>query len=135
MAFRTKFHEVDDYRLDLIGGFRSQLSHFMWWRLYHPESDRQPERVNQTLEQYLRIYCDLHEDDWSQLLPLAEFTYNNAKNSSTQMSPFYTNYGYHPCRSLRVHTELSTYENPAAESLIKWLEAVHNELCVGLKQA
>jgi len=40
---------------------------------YHPESDGQTERVNQTLEQYLRIYCDFHQDDWNQLLPLAEF--------------------------------------------------------------
>src|SRR5256714_10914032 len=47
---------------------------------FHPESDGQTERVNQTLEQYLRIYCDYHQDNWSQLLPLAEFVYNNAKN-------------------------------------------------------
>src|SRR2546423_1271989 len=32
---------------------------------YHPESDGQTERVNQTLEQYIRIYCDYHQDDWS----------------------------------------------------------------------
>ena len=102
---------------------------------YHPESDGQTERVNQTLEQYLRIYCDFHQDDWSQLLPLAEFTYNNAKNSSTQMSPFYANYGYHPRASLRVHTEPSTYENPAAESLAERLESVHNELQTTLKHA
>src|ERR1700736_780741 len=25
---------------------------------YHPEGDRQTERTNQTLEQYLHIYCD-----------------------------------------------------------------------------
>src|SRR5579859_8102999 len=43
--------------------------------------------VNQMLEQYLRIYCNFHQDDWYQLLPLAEFVYNNAKNSSTGMSP------------------------------------------------
>ena len=38
---------------------------------YHPQSDGQTERVNQTLEQYLRIYCDYQQDDWHQLLPLA----------------------------------------------------------------
>ena len=27
---------------------------------FHPESDGQTERVNQTLEQYLRIYCNYH---------------------------------------------------------------------------
>jgi transposase InsO family protein len=52
-------------------------------KAYHPESDGQTERVNQTLEQFLRVYCDYHQDDWYQLLPLAEFVYNNAKSSST----------------------------------------------------
>ena len=28
--------------------------------VYHPESDGQTERVNLTLEQYLRIYCEFH---------------------------------------------------------------------------
>ena len=49
------------------------------------------EPVNQTLEQYLRIYCDYHQDDWSQLLSLAEFVYNNAKNVSTGVR---TRYGW-----------------------------------------
>jgi Integrase zinc binding domain/RNase H-like domain found in reverse transcriptase/Chromo (CHRromatin Organisation MOdifier) domain/Integrase core domain len=102
---------------------------------YHPESDGQTERVNQTLEQYLRIYCDFHQDDWSQLLPLAEFVYNNAKNSSTQMSPFYANYGYHPRASMKVRPEPSVYENPAAESLVQHLDTVHNELRLGLEYA
>src|SRR5579859_4554208 len=102
---------------------------------YHPESDGQTERVNQTLEQYLRIYCDFHQDNWSQLLPFAKFTYNNTKNSSTQKSPFYANYGYHPRASLKVHTEPSSYENPAVESLVERLESVHKELRVELEQA
>ena len=45
---------------------------------FHPQSDGQTERVNQTLEQYLRVYCDYHQDNWYELLPLAEFVYNNA---------------------------------------------------------
>jgi len=31
---------------------------------FHPESDGQTERVNQTLEQYLRSYCSYQQDDW-----------------------------------------------------------------------
>jgi hypothetical protein len=69
---------------------------------YHPESDGKRERVNQTLEQYLRIYCDFHQDDWSQLLPLAEFTYNNAKKHFDPDVPFFANFGYHPRASLKV---------------------------------
>lgn len=102
---------------------------------YHPESDGQTERVNQTLEQYLRIYCDFHQDDWYELLPLAEFVYNNAKSSSTGMSPFFANYGYHPRATLPVRTEHSTYEHPTAESLVEGFKEVHTELRTGLEKA
>ena len=45
---------------------------------YHPEGNGQTERMNQTLEQYLRVYSNYQQDNWSDLLPLAEFAYNNA---------------------------------------------------------
>ena len=102
---------------------------------YHPESDGQTERTNQTLEQYLRIYCDFHQDDWSQLLPLAEFVYNNAQSASTGMSPFYANYGYHPRATLKVRTTSVTYENPAAEALLDHLKQVHTDLQSTLERA
>src|SRR5271163_3828645 len=38
----------------------------------HFTSGYQPEWTNQTLEQYLRIYCDYQQDNWRMLLPLAE---------------------------------------------------------------
>lgn len=101
---------------------------------FHPESDGQTERVNQTLEQYLRIYCDYHQDDWSQLLPLAEFVYNNAKNSSTGMSPFYANYGYHPRHTIKVRQQVGP-TNPTAEALAERLKQVHQELIRHLELA
>jgi hypothetical protein len=63
---------------------------------YHPEANGQVERINQTLEQYLRIYCNYHQDNWSELLPLAEFTFNNTPSDSTGLSPFFANKGYNP---------------------------------------
>src|SRR6266542_3662705 len=54
---------------------------------YHPEGDGQTEWVNQTLEQYLRAYCSYQQDNWSELLPLAEFAYNNAPSETTGVSP------------------------------------------------
>ncbi|MBW0572041.1 hypothetical protein O181_111756 [Austropuccinia psidii MF-1] len=48
---------------------------------YHPETDGQPERVNQILEQYLWMYVSYHQDDWNTWLPLAKFAYNNSDNS------------------------------------------------------
>lgn len=62
----------------------------------HPETDGQTERVNQILEQYLRCFINFQQDDWVDILPLVEFSYNNAHHTSTGMTPFYANYGFHP---------------------------------------
>jgi hypothetical protein len=32
---------------------------------YHPEGDGQTECANQTLEQYLRIYCNYQQSNWA----------------------------------------------------------------------
>jgi len=70
---------------------------------YHPEANGQVKQTNQTLEQYLHIYCNYQQDNWLKLLPLAEFAYNNAPSATTSVSPFFTNKGYHP--NLSVHPE------------------------------
>ena len=44
---------------------------------YHPRTNRQTEQTNQTLEQYLRHYINFKQDNWIDLLPLAQFAYNN----------------------------------------------------------
>jgi len=62
---------------------------------YHPEANSQVEQTNQTLEQYLRIYCNYQQDNWSELLPLVEFAYNNTPSATSGVSPFFTNKGYH----------------------------------------
>src|SRR5271167_1048341 len=95
---------------------------------YHPQSDGQTERVNQVLEQYLRIFCDYQQDDWFKLLPLAEFAYNNAQHASTKTSPFYANYGYHPRCTLNVTSPNNRTGNPAAEHLIEKLKTIHSDL-------
>ncbi|CAJ0920365.1 unnamed protein product [Ranitomeya imitator] len=55
------------------------------------DTNGQTERTNQTLEQYLRCFICHLQDDWVDLLPLAEFSYNNAQSASTKQSPFYAN--------------------------------------------
>jgi hypothetical protein len=42
---------------------------------YHLQTDRQTERVNQEMEQYICIFTNEHQDDWDELLPLSEFAY------------------------------------------------------------
>jgi len=40
---------------------------------FHPETDRQTERTNAILEQYLRAYINYQKDDWCGYLPRREF--------------------------------------------------------------
>jgi hypothetical protein len=99
---------------------------------YHPETDGQTERVNQILEQYLRCTINYHQDDWKDLLPLAEFAYNNTLHSSTKKTPFFSNYGQHPKGDL---FQVKMVGSPAVEDLVGHMAAIHNELRFQLQQA
>ena len=62
---------------------------------YHLQTDRQIECLNQVLEQYLRCYIDYNLSNWSDLLPSAEFAYNNQAYKGIKESLFYLEYGRH----------------------------------------
>ncbi|CDO77965.1 hypothetical protein BN946_scf184971.g15 [Trametes cinnabarina] len=123
-------HVTSDRGSEFMSHFFRSLGKALDMRLhftsgYHPEGDGQTERVNQTLEQYLRIYCNYQQDNWARLLPLAEFAYNNAPNATTGISPFFTNKGYHP--GLTVHPERDLTSARAREFAVD-LEELHTEL-------
>ena len=63
---------------------------------YHPQTDRQTERINQELEQYLRVFIDHRQEQWPDSLGMAEFVYNNKIHMATKISPFKANYGQDP---------------------------------------
>jgi len=63
---------------------------------YHPQTDGQTERVNQELEQYLRVFIDHRQEQWPDWLGTAEFVYNNKVHMATKISPFKVNYGQDP---------------------------------------
>ena len=60
--------------------------------VFYPQTDRQTERVNQEIEQYLRMFIGYRQKQWPDWLETAEFTYNNKVYSSTKTSPFKVNY-------------------------------------------
>jgi RNase H-like domain found in reverse transcriptase/Reverse transcriptase (RNA-dependent DNA polymerase)/Integrase zinc binding domain/Chromo (CHRromatin Organisation MOdifier) domain/Integrase core domain len=120
--------------------FWKSLSHMLGIKprlstAFHPQTDGQTERMNQTIETYLRIYCNYQQDNWSDLLALAEFAYNNAYQESIRCSPFYANYGYHPEFHVNVQatsTSTSTLV-PAAQDLADRFKALHEELVETVK--
>jgi transposase InsO family protein len=102
---------------------------------FHPQTDGQTERVNQSLEQYLRVFCTYQQDNWQELLPSAEFAYNNAVHASTGKSPFLANYGYHPNSASTFVPRTPRSDNPAAEDMIKTLRDLHKQLALDLAEA
>src|SRR5947199_3884916 len=79
---------------------------------YHLQTDSQTEQTNQSLEQYLRIYCNYQQDKWIAWLPLAEFHLNNVRQASTGVSAYYASYGFYPklLRTLRAEDVRLTEE-------------------------
>ena len=63
---------------------------------YYLKDNGQTKYTTQILEQYLHIYCSYQQGNWSKLLPLAEFSYNNTPSATTSVSLFFTNKRYHP---------------------------------------
>ena len=64
--------------------------------VFHSQTDRQTERVNQELEQYLRMFINHRQEQWLKQLGTAEFAYNNKAHLSTRTLPFKANYGQDP---------------------------------------
>jgi transposase InsO family protein len=92
---------VSDRGPQFVAEFTRELYRLLGIKLaattaYHPQGDGQTERVNQELEQYLRLFVNQRQDDWADLLPLAEFQYNNHVHSATQHQPFLLDSGRLP---------------------------------------
>jgi len=100
---------------------------------FHPQTERQTERPNATLKQYLRAYCNYQQDDWERLLPIAEFCYNNIQTGTTRITPFFANYGYHP----HFLPDLGTRnkETPEVLEYVAALRRLHEELRAEIKEA
>ena len=93
-------HVTSDRGSEFVSNFFRSLGTALNMRLhftlgYHPKGNRQTEYTNQTLEQYLCVYCNYQQDNWSELLPLVEFAYNNAPSATTSVSLFFVNKRYH----------------------------------------
>lgn len=103
---------------------------------YHPETDGQTERVNSIVAQYLRAYVTYQQDDWVDLLPIAEFVYNNTKHSATGVTPFYANTARHPAfdphtpatSATDENTELAEHMATLREFLTEQIEAARLEM-------
>ncbi|KIV98558.1 uncharacterized protein PV09_09478 [Verruconis gallopava] len=92
---------------------------------FHPQTDGQTERQNQTIQEYLRAYCGQYQKTWAKLLPIAEFAYNNSVNASTGTTPFFALYGFHP----EIYYDIETQSKvPDVNERVKQLHDVRKKL-------
>jgi len=92
---------ISDCRPQFVARFTKELYRLLGIKLasstaWHPQTDGQTERVNQELDQYLWLFVNERQDDWYDLLPMAEFQHNNHVHSATQQPLFLLDTGQLP---------------------------------------
>ena len=88
--------------------------------------------VSSTVEQYLRIFIDYHQDDWKEWLALAEFSYNNSAHTATKSSPFFLNHGFHPWTGEDSRREV---KNESATQFATRMKKIHEDAASALRMA
>ena len=99
---------------------------------YHPQTDRASERTNQTLEQYLWVFCGTQQNNWHAWLPLIQYTKNSWPSATTKKTPFdlligYTPQVYQPTRKTTIPSLIEEARKAAQEAQHKVQESWINE--------
>ena len=84
----TKF--TSNFWKSLMVGLENKL---LFSTTYPPQTDEKMERVNQILEDMLRMHVMHQPKKWEDYLPLVEFAYNNSYQESLKTSHFEVLYG------------------------------------------
>jgi hypothetical protein len=99
-----------------ILGIKQRLS-----TAYHPETDGQTERMNQPIEEFVRHFCGYWQENWDELMPIAQGAIMGRDATSTGVSPFFLTHGYHPNLgdSIQLPEAPATPRSPAQSAAAK----------------
>jgi len=85
---------------------------------YHPQTDGASERTNQTLKQYLHVFCSAQQNNWHAWLPLTQYTKNSWPSATTKKTPFDLLIGYTP----QIHQPTRKTDIPSIQQRITKIE-------------
>lgn len=102
---------------------------------YHPQTDGQTERTNQTMEGYLRCYVNDEQNDWPMLLASAEYACNNAKNATTQKTPFEVVYTFSPTMRKNIEVARPESTNQASKDRAEAILTAQKQLAAAWHEA
>ena len=96
---------------------------------YHPQMNGQTKVVNRSLGDLLRSLVTEHHSSWDNILPQAEFAYNDYVNRSTGKSPFQIVYGTQPrgVSELRESEQTAT-SSASVEEFAKAMQELHTKV-------
>ena len=77
------------------------------------------------MEEYLRLYVNHQPDDSTDWLPLWEFATNNAVSVTTQLSPFFANFGRDPRMNFDLDQPIENPEQARAHEAAANLQNIH----------
>jgi len=128
---------ISDRGVQFAAGMMKELNNLLGIQTklstaYHPQTDGQTERVNQELEQYLRVFIDHRQEQWLDWLGMAEFAYNNKIHVATKVSPFKVNYDQDPRMGFEGRRK-GKYE--AAGKFVEKMRKIQEEAKVALGKA
>jgi len=128
---------ISDRGVQFVAGMMKELNNLLGIQTkllmaYHPQTDGQTERINQELEQYLRVFIDHRQKQWPDWLGTVEFAYNNKIHTATKTSPFKANYGHDPKMGFKGRRK-GKYE--AAEKFIERMRKIQEEAKAALGKA
>jgi hypothetical protein len=87
--------------------------------------------LNQTLANFIRSYCAERNSDWHRHIAVFEFAYNSAKHATTDVEPFFIQYGDlppAPLQMLNQHKVRSKSATERADLLVNTRSAVRDAL-------
>lgn len=92
---------------------------------FHPQSNAQTERANQSLEVFLRCMVSENPTSWCKRLPWIEYAHSPMSNASSGLSPFQCSLGYQPPLFPAQEEEINI---PSVQALIRrckgtWIKA------------
>ena len=92
---------VSDHGLVFASNFLGELYKLLGIKrkmstAFHPQTDRQTERLNHEINQYLRTYVNDRQNNWAKWIKIAQFIWNNTVSEVTTDSPFGITQSYSP---------------------------------------
>src|SRR5579863_8680401 len=98
---------------------------------FYPQTDGQSKQMNQSLKQYLHLFCSQDQREWAKWLPLTQYTHNSWPSSTMKKTPLELILEYTPI----VHQPRRQVEIPGVQDRIKEIMTLRNAAQEAIRKA